>query len=106
MVHVKPVPVRQLDFGARRVAVLVLLTEPEQRSRIDPVLVAATLGLTAVESQIAARVAEGRTVREIAVALRHTEHAIRWHLHQVYHKRGLSGQVDLVQLVLAVAKFA
>ena len=71
--------------------------------RIDPALIAATLGLTPVESQIAAWVAEGKTVREIAVALEYTERSVRWYLHQVYHKQGLSGQVDLVRLVLSVA---
>ena len=25
-----------------------------------------------------------------------------WYLHQIYHKQGLAGQVDLVRLVLAV----
>ena len=103
VMHVKPVGVRQMDFGARRVAALVLLVEPGQASRIDPALVAATLGLTPVESQIAAWVAEGKTVREIAVALEYTERSVRWYLHQVYHKQGLSGQVDLVRLVLSVA---
>ena len=103
VVHVKPVGVRQMDFGARRVAALVLLVEPGQASRIDPALIAATLGLTPVESQIAAWVAEGQTVREIAGALGYTERSVRWYLHQVYHKQGLSGQVDLVRLVLSVA---
>ena len=103
VVHVKPVGVRQMDFGARRVAALVLLVEPGQASRIDPALVAATLGLTPVESQIVAWLAEGQTVREIAVALGYTDRSVRWYLHQIYHKHGLSGQVDLVRLVLSVA---
>ena len=106
VVHVKPVPVRQMDFGARRVAALVLLVEPGHVSRIDPALVAATLGLTPVESQFAAWVAEGKTVREIAGALGYTERSVRWYLHQIYHKQGLSGQVALVRLVLSVAAFA
>ena len=106
MVHVKPVEVRQLDFGARRVAALVLITEPGQVARIDPAVVAATLGLTPVESQIAALLAEGWTVREIAGALEYTERSVRWYLHQIYHKQGLAGQVDLVRLVLSVAMLA
>ena len=36
VVHVKPVVVRQPDFGAQRVAALVLIAEPGQVSRIDP----------------------------------------------------------------------
>lgn len=103
VVHVKPVNVRQLDFGAQRVAALGLITEPGQVARIDPAVVAAALGLTPVESLIAALLAEGRTVREIAGALEYTERSVRWYLHQIYHKQGLTGQVDLVRLVLSVA---
>ena len=103
VVHVKPVSVWQPDFGARRVAALVLITEPGQVARIDPAVVAAALGLTPIESQIAALLAEGRTVREIAGALEYTERSVRWYLHQIYHKQSLAGQVDLVRLVLSVA---
>ena len=46
VVHVKPVSVPQPDYGGRHVAALVLLVEPGHRSRIDPGLVAETLGLT------------------------------------------------------------
>ena len=105
VVHVKPVGVRQMDFGAQRVATLVLITEPGHVSRIDPALVAATLGLTPAESKIAAWLAEGRTVHEIAVAMGHAEGSVRWYLHQIYHKQGLSGQADLVRLVLSIAEF-
>ncbi len=106
VVHVKPVGVRQRDFGARRVAVLVLITKPRGVSLIDPALVAGTLGLTPVESRIAAWVAEGKTVREIAGTTGQTEGSVRWYLHQVYHKQGLAGQADLVRLVLAVVALA
>ena len=106
VVHVKPVDVPQPDFGARRAAALVLIAEPGYVSRIDPALVATTLGLTPVESQLAVWLAEGKTVREMAVATGRTEGSIRWHLHQVYHKQGLSGQADLARLVLSVAALA
>ena len=105
VVHVKPVGGVQLDFGARRVAVLVLLSEPGARFRINPRVVAATLGLTLVESQIAAWVAEGRTVREIAATTGRTPGAVYWSLNQIYRKQGLTRQVDLVRLVLSLAAF-
>ena len=54
-----------------------------------------------MEGRIAAWVAEGRTVREIAGLTGQTEGTVRWHLHQIYHKHGLTGQVALVRLVLA-----
>ena len=66
VVHVKPVGAQQRAAGAERVAALVLITEPEHRTPIDPTLVSTSLGLTRMQGRIAAWVAEGRTVREIA----------------------------------------
>ncbi len=105
VVHVKPVPIFWMDFGAQRVAALVLIVEPGNRSRIDPGLVAETLGLSPAEGQIAVWVAEGRTVREIATATGRTETAIRYHLHQIFQKRGIARQADLIRLVLSLAEW-
>ena len=106
VVHVKPVGAHQRDAGAERVAALVLITEPEHRTPIDPALVSTSLGLTQMQGRIAAWVAEGRTVREIAGLLGQTEGTVRWHLHAIYHKRGLAGQVALARLVLAAVAVA
>ena len=103
VVHITPVGGRQADFGAAHVAALVLLIEPGRQSRLDPGLVAATLGLTLTEGQIAIWLAEGRSVQEIAVATARTPNAIRWHLKQIYRKQGLAGQPDLVRLVLSLS---
>ena len=59
---------RQPDYGARPVAALVLIVEPGRRRRIDPGLVARTLGLTPTESRVAVWLAEGKSVRDIAQA--------------------------------------
>ena len=105
VVHVKPVRVQQLDFGARYVEALVLITESGYVPRIDPALVAKTLGLTPVESQMAVWLAEGQTVREIAGATGRTAGSVYWHLNHIYRKQGLSRQADLVRRVLSVATF-
>lgn len=105
VVHVKPVGSRQPDYGAQRVAALVLISEPGHHPPIAPHLVAETLGLTPAESRIAVWLAEGRTVQEIATATGRTAETIRWHLKQIYHKHQLSGQADLVRLVLSLAEF-
>ena len=68
VVHVKPAGVPQPDYGARQVAALVLIVEPGSRHRIDPGLVARTLGLTPPESQVAVWLAEGKSVRDMAEA--------------------------------------
>ncbi len=106
VMHVTPVLVPQSDFGARHVAALVLIVEPGNASRIAPPLVAALLGLTPVESQIAVWLAEGKTVHDIATATGRTKSSVYWHLKQIYRKRGITRQVDLVRLVLSLAVFA
>ena len=99
--HISPVDVAQADFGARRVAALVLVVDPSNRSRIDPGPVAVTLGLTPSESRVAALLAEGRSVRDVAAQTGYREGYVRWLLKQAYKKNDLSGQVALVRLVLA-----
>ena len=106
VIHVKPVSGPHMDFGGRRVATLVLMTELGQVSRIDPALVAATLGLTPAESQIAVWLAEGQTVREIAVVTGRTEGSVYWSLKRIYRKQGIVRQADLMRLVLSLAEFA
>ena len=103
VVHVKPAVVPQPDYGARHVAALVLIVEPGSQHRIDPGLVAGTLGLTPMESRVAAWLAEGRSVDEIAGAMGHTKHAVYWHLQRIYRKLSISRQAELVRLVLPLA---
>ena len=105
VVHVKPVGVPQPDYGARHVAALVLIVEPGRHPRLDPDMVARTLGLTLAESQVAAWLADGKNVRDIARATGLTEGAIYWHLKQIYRKLPISRQVDLVRVVLSIAEF-
>ena len=105
VVHVKPVGVPQPDYGARHVAALVLMVEPGRHPRLDPDVVTRTLGLTPAESQVAVWLADGKSVRDIALTMGLTEGAIYWHLKQIYRKLPISRQVDLVRLVLSIAEF-
>ena len=104
VVHVKPAKVPHQDHGERHVAALVLVVEPGCRPRIDPGVIAVTLGLTPGESQVAVWLAEGRTVADMARATGHTRDAIYWHLKQTYQKLHISRQADLVRLVLSIAE--
>ena len=105
VVHVKPVGVHQPDYGARHIAALALIVEPGSQPRIDPGLVARTLGLTPMESRIAVWLAEGNSVRDMADATGHTKAAIYWHLQRIYQKHSISRQAELVRLVLSSAEF-
>ena len=99
--HVCPVGGAQADFGGPRVAALLLIVDPAGRPRIDPAPVAATLGLTPAEARVAALLAEGGTVRDIAAATGYRESYVRSILKATYKKQGVSGQAGLVRLVLA-----
>ena len=103
VVHVHPVVVPPPDYGARRVAALVLLVEPGRPVRLDPWVVATTLGVTQAESEVAVALAAGHSVRAIAQATGRQANTVRYQLKQVYHKLGLSGQADLVRVVLSLA---
>ncbi len=100
--HVMPVGDAAADFGGRRVAVLVLLVDPAHRPPINAQRVAVTLGLTASEGRMAALLAEGLKIGEIAADQGWSEDYVRWMTKQVYRKLGVSGQVALVRRVLTV----
>ena len=100
-VHVTPVPMTNMDFGARRPAVLVVAVDPASRPRLSPQRVALTLGLTAAEGRVAALLAEGRSVPDIAAAAGFQQGYVRWLLKQAYKKHDVPGQAALVRLVLA-----
>ena len=106
VVHVKPVGVPPPDYGAAHVAALVLLVEPGHPARLDPGLVATTLGLTRAESQVAVGVAAGQTVRELAETTGRQVSSIHWHLKRIYRKLGLARQAELGQLVRSITDFA
>ena len=102
VVHVNPVTGPEGDFRARRVAGLVLVVDPESSFRIDPVIVAGALGLTAAESQLAVMVAVGHSVRAIAELTGRKEDTVRWHLKRIFRKQRLKSQADLVRRVLSL----
>ena len=103
VLHASPVGDRLLDFGARRVAALVLVADSGSQPRLDAELVAEVLGLTPAESQVAVMLSEGRTVRDIAMATGRQEGTVHELLKRAYKKLGISRQVDLVRLVLPLA---
>ena len=100
--HVSPAGDGATDFGGRRVAALALVVDPAVVARIDARRVAVTLGLTQSEGRMAARLAEGMKVSEIAAAEGWSQEYARWLTKQAYRKLGVSGQVGLVRRVLAV----
>lgn len=100
--HVSPVGDTQATHGGRRLAALVLIVDAAERPHIDPVRVATALGLTPAEGRVAALLAEGGSVRDIAAATGHRQSYVRSLLRDIYRKQGLSGQVALVRRILTL----
>ena len=71
--------------------------------QIDPAFLALTLGLTRAESRVAAALAVGYSVRDIAVATHRTQATVRSHVRAIHRKLGVHTQADLVRLVLTTA---
>ena len=99
IVHVHPVTAARADFGAERVAALVLVRDPDA-NRFDPQTVGDTLGLTPAESRVAVLVGMGKRVPEIARELDRSENTVRWTLKNVLSKTDSARQADLVRLLL------
>lgn len=96
VLHVTPVGAEEAAWGGSRIGALVLVTDLANRMRFDAERVAALLGLTPAQSQIACLLAEGLTVREIAAARARTETSVRLHLKHIFARRGMSRQMELV----------
>ena len=103
VLHVNPVDRQETDIRVWPVAALVLVVDPASRTRIDPAMAGAALGLTGMESRVAVLLAEGMSVREIAEAMGRKESTIRSHVKHMLAKHGLSRQAELVRLVLSLA---
>ena len=94
---------RRRDFGTDRAAALVLIRDPDLMPRIDPRLVAKALDLTPAEGRVAAQLAQGATVRDIALNSGRSENTVRWTLKNALAKIGGERQADLVRIVVRLA---
>ena len=103
VLHASPVGGGDIEMRPSRIAALVLLVDPASQGRIDPGQVEALLGFSRAESQVAVLLAQGRSIREIAASTGRTEGTIRWHVKQIFASNGISRQVELVQMVQALA---
>ena len=73
---------------------------------VDPRILVERYGLTPAEGEVAAALAEGSTVGEIAVTTGRKESTVRWHVKNLHSKLGVHRQADVVRLVLLSATTA
>ena len=101
--HLTPVDPGEAGFGFGHVAVLALVVDPLAKPSIDPGHVAATLGLSPAEGRVAAALAEGATMREVATATHRAQSTVHELLKRIHVKLGISRRADLVRMVLSLA---
>ena len=99
VLHISPVNQDVPGQHQSRIGALVLTVDPADRIGIDPDRVGAALDLTPAQSHVAVALAEGRTIRDIAVGTGRSISTIKWHIRQIYARHGLSRQAELVRLV-------
>ena len=102
VLHITPVGSHQLDFGAQRVAALVLVVDAARRPQLDAELVAEALGLTAAESQVAVMLCEGTTTRDIAMTTGRQVNTVYMLIKRMYKKLGISRRAHLIRLLLSL----
>jgi DNA-binding CsgD family transcriptional regulator len=88
---------RQATAKAR---VLVVIHDPSRIVHVDRALVAELHGLTATEAELAASLAEGKTLAEFAEARGSSEQTARTHLKRILDKTETRRQADLVRVLL------
>ncbi|MCC6776415.1 MAG: hypothetical protein IT537_07225 [Hyphomicrobiales bacterium] len=98
---VSPLPDASAPFAPGGAVVAVLLTDPEQRHELPEELLIRTYGLTRAEAAVAARIATGSALKQVAGELGIAATTARLHLQRVMNKTGAHRQGDLVRLLLA-----
>lgn len=106
VVHVSPIPAGGGHELFGPVGALVLVVDPEGRTRLDPHRLEEILGLTPAESQIASLLVQGRTINEIGIATGRSPVTVKWHVQNTFGKLGVSRQTDLVRVLLSLGDLA
>jgi DNA-binding CsgD family transcriptional regulator len=87
--------------------VAIQISEADRGLELSRAAIREFFGLTPTEAEIAARLADGNNISEIASALDIRPGTVRVHLRSIYRKTRVSRQGELVRLVLcSIARFA
>jgi len=99
-VLVAPIPPAASGLVGGSARVMVFVRRGEDQARLDLPGLAGLLGVTPSEAAIAARIADGVSLDEIASSRRVTLGTVRGQVKAVLNKTGCRNQADLVRLVM------
>jgi DNA-binding CsgD family transcriptional regulator/PAS domain-containing protein len=103
VVSVTPLDGREGRPPAAMAGALVLMSDPEDLPAVPEADLCRLYGLTQAESRVAAHVARGETVEEVAAALEIRPTTVKTHLQRVLAKTGTRRQLELARLLMSAA---
>ena len=101
LILVSPIQPRYQSPLPPQAVVAVWINDPDRRPASPVQRIRSLFGLTRAEASVAAELANGLSVYEIADTLQISRHTVRNHLKQIFEKTGARRQVDVVRLVLS-----
>jgi DNA-binding CsgD family transcriptional regulator len=101
--QIKSFPFRDPTHSERRIALALVVYDPDRPSSINEELLQSAYDLTKSEARVCSLLVNGRSVDDISVALNISPYTVRTHLQRVFHKTGSTRQMDVVKLVLNTA---
>jgi DNA-binding CsgD family transcriptional regulator len=99
-VVVRAIPHNAWAEGKRRPTVAVMIRDPERKSEGSHEILRKLYELTAAESVLALKLANGLTLDEASAALGTRKNTSRAHLRSIFSKTGVTRQTMLVRLIL------
>ena len=99
-VVVRAIPHNAWAEGKRRPTVAVMIRDPERKSEGSHEILRKLYELTAAESALALKLANGLTLDEVSEALDIRKNTARAHLRSIFSKTGVTRQTMLVRLIL------
>jgi DNA-binding CsgD family transcriptional regulator len=83
-------------------AAALWIKDPEQLPTTSRDILRQRFGLTPTEIISAIAIAEGKTIKEIAASMQHTDETTRWYVKQVLAKTGTSSRAEAASLLLRI----
>jgi DNA-binding CsgD family transcriptional regulator len=88
------------ESDARGPAALLFIGDPERSVRFDQTRIARLYGLSRAESRVAALLASGYRLEQVAESLDIAYETVRKHLKQIFGKTGTYRQAELVRMLV------
>ncbi len=90
-------------YGSRKGTVIIFVTDPENPAHAGPSVYRQLFGLTVSESNVAASLSAGMTIKQIAEALGLSTETVRGYVKRVFGKTQTNSQAQLVYLLTSIA---